>query len=567
MKIGRDCDCNCDHDNGHAADKDEFISDVTTFLSSLQPLFETGCEKSCIPGLQSSGSEKILALDASNYEDMTLQFQNLLEKVHHYKLLKSAQLSKETESDGRVNNSMTAAVALTALNKFAQSQHQRTKKDQTKSTELKLSKQDHKEDRNMEINMPMSIPVSTFSHENQNPQSESCMQRRKLARQYTREQKKLQKQKGGGSLHADEWCMIYRHDDESEEDDDVNGETNDTSSAGDLSSRKRKLEDMTKTSTGQNVYEDRAMGNNDDNNTTPRRRKDTEKFGKKRVRLEIDYKSKRGLAENPKKDDSVAKKSNVAVPISIRPNDKQKVQVGNYRPVSNSLENNCSDKSKKVDQQNNHHHKSTGLATGIELPHDHDVISGKRKYSNHHPGNHRFRNIICKIKKEFEKSTLDEKKKYAQDVVDKIKCLNPPGRFLRQDITCVRRSWYELCEKDTLIKTRQAFRESWSNHPIEKEKAMKKKSILRRVGCLEEQVEERVKDVNTIEQEAIPKKSMDGLETYNETYKQNIFLEGRKDHQQPQKCQQHQKQSLMYQQHHRVHNVAMHFKAILPRPN
>ena len=74
MKIGRDCDCNCncDHDNGHAADKDEFISDVTTFLSSLQPLFEKGCEKSCSPGLQSkaSGSEKILTLDASNYEDM-----------------------------------------------------------------------------------------------------------------------------------------------------------------------------------------------------------------------------------------------------------------------------------------------------------------------------------------------------------------------------------------------------------------------------------------------------------------------------------------------------------------
>ena len=235
--------------------------------------------------------------------------------MHHYKLLKSAQLSKDTESDGRVKNSMTAAVALTALNKFAQRQHQRTKKDETKSTKLKLSKQDHKEDRNMEINMPISIPVSTFSHENQNPQSESCMQRRKLARQYTREQKKLQKQKGGGSLHAE--CMIYRHDDESEEDDDVNGETNDTSSAGDLSPRKRKLEEMTKISTGQNVYEDRAMGNNDDNNTTPRRRKDTEKHGKKRVRLEIDYKSKRGLTENHKKDDlSVAKKSNVAVPIT-----------------------------------------------------------------------------------------------------------------------------------------------------------------------------------------------------------------------------------------------------------
>ena len=58
------------------------------------------------------------------------------------------------------------------------------------------------------------------------------------------------------------------------------------------------------------------------------------------------------------------------------------------------------------------------------------------------------------------KGTLAEKKKYAKDVVDKIKSLNPPGRFLKRDITCARRSWYELGEKDILTKTGQAFRQS-----------------------------------------------------------------------------------------------------------
>jgi hypothetical protein len=288
---------------------------------------------------------------------------------------------------------------------------------------------------------------------------------------------------------------------------------------------------------------------------------------------------------------------------------EQQNKNGNFRPVSKPLEKNSSDKLKKVEQQNKNN-KNTGLVTGIELPHDHDVVSGRGNYSTYHPGNHRFRKIICKIKEEYMKSSYSEKKRYAQDVVDKIKSLNPPGRFLKRDTTCATKSWYELGQKDTLAKTRQALREGSSNYPIEKKKkkAMTKKSILRRGGCLEEQVDGWVKNVNTIEQEAIPKNMMDGRETYKkqdfierrkdhqqpqkyqqhqiknvntieqeaipknmmdgrETYKKQDFVERRKDQQQPQKYQQHQIQSLTYQKQHQVHKVAMHFQAILPWPN
>ena len=58
------------NNDGRSEDQDEFVSHVMIFLSALQPLFERGCEDFCDPGRRSAGSEKILALDASNYEDL-----------------------------------------------------------------------------------------------------------------------------------------------------------------------------------------------------------------------------------------------------------------------------------------------------------------------------------------------------------------------------------------------------------------------------------------------------------------------------------------------------------------
>jgi len=153
---------------------------------------------------------------------------------------------------------------------------------------------------------------------------------------------------------------------------------------------------------------------------------------------------------------------------------------------------------------------STGrLATRIEKPLENDVISGRGNNSTYHPGNLRFRSIICEIKEEYMISTYPEKKKYAMQVVEKIKSLDPPGRFLKRDPTCPKKSWYELSEKETLAKTRQALRENASNIPLttnttEKKKAIKSKSMLRRGGFLEEQLKERLEDIDNIEPEPEP---------------------------------------------------------------
>jgi len=153
---------------------------------------------------------------------------------------------------------------------------------------------------------------------------------------------------------------------------------------------------------------------------------------------------------------------------------------------------------------------STGrLATRIEKPLENDVISGRGNNSTYHPGNLRFRSIICEIKEEYMISTYPEKKNYAMQVVEKIKSLDPPGRFLKRDPTCPKKSWYELSEKETLAKTRQALRENASNIPLttnttEKKKAIKSKSMLRRGGFLEEELKERLEDIDNIEPEAEP---------------------------------------------------------------
>lgn len=42
-------------------------------------------------------------------------------------------------------------------------------------------------------------------------------------------------------------------------------------------------------------------------------------------------------------------------------------------------------------------------------------------------------------------------------IVDEVKSLNPPGRFLKQDMST--KMWYDIGEKKSMDKTRQALRE------------------------------------------------------------------------------------------------------------
>lgn len=94
---------------------------------------------------------------------------------------------------------------------------------------------------------------------------------------------------------------------------------------------------------------------------------------------------------------------------------------------------------------------------GIETPHDHDVLSGRGNFVNYHAGNEHFRALVRKHKVAYVACPKPQKGKFSQMIVDEIKRRNPPGRFLKQDPKT--KLWYDIGEKKSLDKTRQALRE------------------------------------------------------------------------------------------------------------
>ena len=93
----------------------------------------------------------------------------------------------------------------------------------------------------------------------------------------------------------------------------------------------------------------------------------------------------------------------------------------------------------------------------IETPHDHDILSGRGNFVNYHAGNEHFRALVRKHKVAYVACPKSQKGKYSQMIVDEIKQLDPPGRFLKQDDAT--KLWYDIGEKKALDKTRQALRE------------------------------------------------------------------------------------------------------------
>lgn len=94
---------------------------------------------------------------------------------------------------------------------------------------------------------------------------------------------------------------------------------------------------------------------------------------------------------------------------------------------------------------------------GIQVPHNHDVLAGRGKCINHHPGNKYFISLIKPLKTEYVATPKQEKSVFARLVIQKIKNLNPPGRFLKQSPETG--LWYNIGDKRAILKTRQALRE------------------------------------------------------------------------------------------------------------
>jgi len=71
----------------------------------------------------------------------------------------------------------------------------------------------------------------------------------------------------------------------------------------------------------------------------------------------------------------------------------------------------------------------------IENPfgvHDHDILSGRGAFVNGHIGNQRLRTLAMERKMQFDGGNYTEKRALATEIVQIIKSLDPPGRFLRR---------------------------------------------------------------------------------------------------------------------------------------
>lgn len=93
----------------------------------------------------------------------------------------------------------------------------------------------------------------------------------------------------------------------------------------------------------------------------------------------------------------------------------------------------------------------------VVVPHDHDVLSGRGNFVNYHAGNEHFRALVWKHKVAYVACPKPQKGQFSRMIVDEIRLLDPPGRFLKQDN--VTQLWYDIGDKKALDKTRQALRE------------------------------------------------------------------------------------------------------------
>lgn len=100
-----------------------------------------------------------------------------------------------------------------------------------------------------------------------------------------------------------------------------------------------------------------------------------------------------------------------------------------------------------------------GAGGVIETPNENDVLSGRGGRINSHPGNVKFRELVNKHKHQYlSKETKKlEKVKVADLIVQTIRKMDPPGRFLKEDSSS--KGWIEIGDEKARKKAGQAMRE------------------------------------------------------------------------------------------------------------
>eukprot|EP00586_Coscinodiscus_wailesii_P013647 CAMPEP_0172520078 /NCGR_PEP_ID=MMETSP1066-20121228/291790_1 /TAXON_ID=671091 /ORGANISM="Coscinodiscus wailesii, Strain CCMP2513" /LENGTH=383 /DNA_ID=CAMNT_0013302771 /DNA_START=112 /DNA_END=1263 /DNA_ORIENTATION=+ len=129
------------------------------------------------------------------------------------------------------------------------------------------------------------------------------------------------------------------------------------------------------------------------------------------------------------------------------PNASRNVQ---YVSPSNSNSNSGSQQQQRV------------LMEKIRTPHPHDVLCGRGGGINSHAGNKTFRDWVRERKESYNLApSKAAKAQVSREILDRVRALDPPGRFLTREEPGVGSSifWVEIDDTKAMAKTSQALRE------------------------------------------------------------------------------------------------------------
>lgn len=93
-------------------------------------------------------------------------------------------------------------------------------------------------------------------------------------------------------------------------------------------------------------------------------------------------------------------------------------------------------------------------------PHDNDVLCGRGGTVNAHPGNEQYRKFVDSKKRLYLTARFKrEKRLISGQIVDQVRNLDPPGRFLMKD-SANPSTWHDIGDEKARDKTSQALRET-----------------------------------------------------------------------------------------------------------
>ena len=100
---------------------------------------------------------------------------------------------------------------------------------------------------------------------------------------------------------------------------------------------------------------------------------------------------------------------------------------------------------------------SSNLSVNDEIePHENDVLFGRGNNVNRHVGNLKFRQLCREHKAHYVMCTKLEKKSVSVNIVNHVRNMDPPGRFLRKD---AEGQWVDVGDQEAREKTSQALRD------------------------------------------------------------------------------------------------------------